>query len=451
MLEKIIRDPVHDIIAFRLDDPVEALLFSLVNTAEFQRLRRIRQLGLATLAYPGADHSRYSHSLGVLETARRMLDRLSLFVRLDPEQRTICLAAALLHDLGHGPLSHVFESVSGIRHELLTHRIVLDPDSQVHRTLFQHDTLLPEKIVAFLRRQGPRTFYHEIVSSELDADRLDYLLRDNLNTGSRYGQHDLSWLLQALAIDSTGRLAVHHKGVNAVEAYLQARYHMYRNVYYHKIVRSAEGMVRLALQRARRLAIQERLPGPAAEDPAHKALLGQRLNVAEFTDLDDVSILHCFKLWARSSDPPLARLCRGLLVRDLFKTIDLTGRYTAAQARQILAAAKTLIHDHGGDPTCDVFLDQINIPPEEPIARDSAAPTPQTAHSPATNATEHTEPFGGDDIWVIPPNNQPAVPFSSLSPIPAAFAAQLTFQRLHVAAPWKELILRNLPNFELGN
>ena len=438
MLEKIIRDPVHDIIAFRLDDPVEAMLFSLVNTAEFQRLRRIRQLGLATLAYPGADHSRYSHSLGVLETARRILDRLSQFTRLDPEQRTVCLAAALLHDLGHGPLSHVFESVSGIRHELVTHRVILDPETEVHRALTAYDALLPEKVVAFFQCAGQRTFYHEIVSSELDADRLDYLLRDNLNTGSRYGRHDLSWLLQSLAIDSAGRLAVSHKGVNAVEAYLQARYHMYRNVYYHKIVRSAEGMVRLALQRARRLAVQERLPGPPADDPAHKALLGLTLSVAEFTDLDDVSILHCFKLWARSSDPPLARLCRGLLVRDVFKTIDLTGRFTPAQARRILAASRKLIHDNGGESTCDVFLDQINVP------RDA-----EMDDAPAATANAHVDTFGGDEIWVIPADDQPSVPFSSLSPIPAAFAAQLTFQRLHVAGQWKELLLKNLADFQI--
>ncbi|MEA2710839.1 MAG: uncharacterized protein QOF78_3440, partial [Phycisphaerales bacterium] len=112
MSEKIIRDPVHDIVAFRLDRPLDALLFRLVNCAEFQRLRRIRQLGMASLAYPGADHSRYSHSLGVMETARKILDQLSQSFTIDPNGRTICVVAALLHDLGHGPFSHVFERVS---------------------------------------------------------------------------------------------------------------------------------------------------------------------------------------------------------------------------------------------------------------------------------------------------------------------------------------------------
>src|SRR5687767_15944428 len=131
--EKIIRDPVHDVIAFRTDRPAEALLFRLINSAEFQRLRRIRQLGMASLAYPGADHSRYSHSLGVMETARKILDQLKrdFAKKIDEEGETVCLVAALLHDLGHGPFSHVFERVSGIHHEGFTRRLVMDPESEV--------------------------------------------------------------------------------------------------------------------------------------------------------------------------------------------------------------------------------------------------------------------------------------------------------------------------------
>ena len=139
MPEKIIRDPVHDVIAFQLQRPMDAMLFRLINAAEFQRLRRIRQLGLASLVYPGADHSRYSHCLGVMETARQMLGHLGQSIRIEEADATACLAAALLHDLGHGPLSHVFEHVSNVPHEKLTLMIIQDSGSEVHRALHEHD------------------------------------------------------------------------------------------------------------------------------------------------------------------------------------------------------------------------------------------------------------------------------------------------------------------------
>src|SRR3954469_16865355 len=178
MSEKIIRDPVHDVIVLRTDRSLEALLFRLLNVPQVQRLRRVRQLGLASLAYPGADHSRYSHSLGVMETARKMVDQLRASYSIDPEAEKVCLVSALLHDLGHGPFSHVFERVSGIHHEELTRRVILDPESEVHRVLTEHDGRMPRRIVDFLDCRPKRTFFCDIISSQLDADRFDYLIRD---------------------------------------------------------------------------------------------------------------------------------------------------------------------------------------------------------------------------------------------------------------------------------
>src|SRR5256714_2740162 len=123
MSEKIIRDPVHDVIVLHTEHPLEALLFRLLNAPPVQRLRRVRQLGMASLAYPGADHSRYSHSLGVMQTARRMLEQLRHSVPVDEGEETVLLSACLLHDLGHGPFSHVFERVSGVEHEGITRRV----------------------------------------------------------------------------------------------------------------------------------------------------------------------------------------------------------------------------------------------------------------------------------------------------------------------------------------
>ena len=418
MAEKIIRDPVHDVIAFRLERPVDALLFKLLNAAEFQRLRRIVQLGMASLAYPGADHSRYSHSLGVMETARKMLAQLRLSHPIDEEMETVCLTASLLHDLGHGPFSHVFERVSDIAHEKLTQRLVADPESDVHQILAAHDRELPAKVLRFFRCEPSRTFLHDILSSQLDADRFDYLLRDNLMTGSRYGNYDLRWLIHALTIDpGSGRLAVTWKGISAAEDYLQSRYQMYRNVYFHKVVRSAEGMVRLALQRAKRLAVQDRLEWPPRDHTVYKALLGQRLTIGEFTDLDDVSVMHCFKLWTRAEDAPLAGLCRGLLFRKVFKTIDLS-HLSETEAREKFTATQHAVTAAGGDGRYDLFLDEPSDTPYE------------------TYGPEHCPE--GRDIGVLNPAGK-LLELRDISPLPEALNRQLMFRRLHILPAWREL------------
>jgi HD superfamily phosphohydrolase len=419
MPEKIIRDPVHDVIAFRLSRPIDALLFKLLNAAEFQRLRRIRQLGMTALAYPGADHARYSHSLGVMETARKMLQRLGESFKIDEGDATACLCAALLHDLGHGPFSHVFEQVSGVSHEELTHRVILDPATDVNRILREHDPALPQAIVDMICCRPTRTFLCDLLNSQLDADRLDYLLRDNLMTGSRYGNYDLRWLLQALTIDTaTNRLAVTVKGISAVEAYLQSRYHMYRNVYFHKVVRSGEGMVRLALQRARRLAVQGRLNWAREENPVCKLLLGVALETEEFTDLDDISVTHCFKLWAHGDEPTLAKLCNGLLYRRLFKTIDLSHIEDPQRISTILQAVGQAIAAAGGDAGYDLFYDEPSDRPYETVP-------PGAGDGPTGILVVN---FAGD-----------SQDFAAISPLVGALNRQLWFRRLHVAAEWRAL------------
>jgi uncharacterized protein len=428
MSEKIIRDPVHDVIAFRTDRPMDALLFRLVNAAEVQRLRRIRQLGMASLAYPGADHSRYSHSLGVMETARKMLNRLREFFRVDAEMECVCLTGALLHDLGHGPFSHIFERVSGVRHEEMTRRVIEDPDSDVHRILREHDRELPNRLIAFLAGQPRRTFFNDIIASQLDADRFDYLLRDNLMTGSQYGGFDLGWLLMALTVDEKSNcLAVTHKGISAIEDYLQSRYHMYRNVYFHKVVRSAEGMLRLALQRARRLAVQDRLPWPPRDNYVYKALLGQNLTTGEFIELDDIAMLQCFKLWMVGEDQTLAQLCRGLLFRKLFKVIDLSSVKDPAKFTRIRQVVEETIGIGGGDPAYDLFFDE-----------------------PADTSEDHLSMTGafycGDGIRVRDIHGRMRN-IAEISPLVHALDRQLSFKRLHMVEQWKPAVLQMLESF----
>jgi HD superfamily phosphohydrolase len=417
MREKIIRDPVHDVIAFRLEKPGDALLWELVQSPEVQRLRRVRQLGLANLAYPGADHSRYVHSLGVLEMCRRILDQLARDVTIDFADRVAISVAALLHDLGHGPFSHVFERVSGIHHEVVTRRVISEEDSEVHRLLARFNPALPARVSRLLegKEGGPR-FFKEVISSQLDADRLDYLLRDDLMTGSRYGQYDLQWLLRSLTVDSaSGRLAVSYKGVSAVEGYLQSRHHMYRNVYFHKVVRTGEGMLRLALQRARRLAVQDRLPG--GDVALNKALLGQKLTMPEMLGLDDVSVLHCFKLWATHEDAVLASLCHGLLFRKLFKTLELPNEADPESAANMLKRAADAVAAAGGDIGYDLFYDEPSHTPYEALSSE--------------------DPAGVAEIQMLDRHGQ-LRPFTSASPFGASLK-HFAFRRIHVKPEYRNL------------
>jgi uncharacterized protein len=418
MPEKIIRDPVHDIIAFRLERPVDALLFKLINAREFQRLRRIHQLGIASLAYPGADHSRYCHCLGVMEIARQMLWHISLDTNIEQGDQTACLAAALLHDLGHGPLSHVFEEIGNVDHEDQTQWLILNAQSDVHRILREHDPALPEMVARFLAGNVRRRFFADILASQLDADRFDYLLRDNLMTGSHYGAFDLNWLLRTLRVDDkSSRLAVTAKGLSAVEAYLQARYHMYRNVYFHKVVRTGEGMLKLALRRARRLAQQDRLPGLSRNDPAYKAVVGGQLTLEEFTDLDDISLMQLLKLSVNCDDPILSRLCHGILYRRLYKTIDVTAIDDPNRLRSITERASAAVKKAGGDPDYHLFYDEPRDTPYE--------------------IYDGTNP--DSDIPIQTRDGQLAS-FAALSPLTPALSRQLMFRRFHVAEEYRSVV-----------
>jgi HD superfamily phosphohydrolase len=335
---KIIRDPVHNIIPFA-DDDCDRLLLSLINTKEFQRLRRIKQLGLSQLVFPGADHSRFAHSIGVMQFARRMLDRLAQ-VRpkcVDDEKRVIVLAAALLHDVGHGPFSHAFEKITGDKHEKRTLEIIRSDETEVNSVLREFDRRLPEKLAVFFdeemgedTREGAVVppYLTQVVSSQLDADRFDYLLRDSYATGTEYGRFDHEWLLQHLDVDEPrGRLFLHAKALLAAETYVFARYHMYRNVYYHKTTRAAEVMLRLMLQRYKQLLDDAgnenaRIQIVRSAPPAVREAFTKAIHLNDYLLLDDHSLTEFAKGCATCGDRVLAELASGVLHRRLFKAID---------------------------------------------------------------------------------------------------------------------------------
>jgi HD superfamily phosphohydrolase len=379
---KIFRDPVHNIIAFDAADPVEAVLFELVCTQTFQRLRRIRQLGLAHLIYHGAEHSRFSHSLGVAHVARRIvsqIQRQSYLTR--DEDRLEVLSAALLHDIGHGPFSHAIEKVTGVAHEAYTAHMIEDPDSDVHKVLARVDAGLPGRLLAYFgpRERFPRThqFMLDIVSSQLDADRQDYILRDGLATGVKIGVYDSERILSMLEVwqspdERSRRLAVSYRAKEAVEDYLIARFHMFKQVYLHKAVRAAEKMLEAALRRAAELYRAGATFDPPLGQHAQALLSGQQLDAHQFVQLDDTDIWVWLKGWRHHDDPILSSLSAGLLDRNLYKTVDLDREDPVVVARTI-DRAESLARELGLDPRYTVLVDRASDTPYRPYDPSSGA------------------------------------------------------------------------------
>src|SRR4029079_3201754 len=254
MSERIYRDPVHNIIRLRTDNREGELMMRLIDAPEFQRLRRIKQLGLGLYTYQGAEHSRFTHSLGAFHLMSRVLDRLSEKYSINEDDRTAARAAALLHDVGHGSFSHVMEKVLGLHHERWTVEAVLSEATEIGQLLRSHSPELPGKVAAIIEGKFQPAALAQLVSSQLDVDRMDYLLRDSLMTGAKYGIYDLEWIINALAIDEAAdRIYVEARGLYAVEEYLQARYYMFRQVYFHRTLRSAEAALRSIIRRALRM------------------------------------------------------------------------------------------------------------------------------------------------------------------------------------------------------
>ncbi|MBI2568505.1 MAG: HD domain-containing protein [Candidatus Schekmanbacteria bacterium] len=369
---KLFRDPIHDIIAITPDGDDGRLLLRLVDTREVQRLRRIRQLGLTNVVYHGADHSRFAHSMGVAHLAQRMLRQLARRgVDISADDRLVTLAAALLHDVGHGPFSHVLERFTGADHEGRSAGLVQDPDSQVHAALSDFDPSLPEAIVGRLTGDdGAPQFLHEIVSSQLDADRLDYILRDGHATGVKIGSFDLQRILAMLDVHNN-HLAVHEGAREAVEGYLLARFHMYTQVYLHRTSRSAERMLRAALERAGALHRDGYAFSWWPGGTMGKLLAGEAIAPAAFADLDDADVWLCFKNWEREADRVLAEICSGLLYRGLWKTFSLpVGDRESANA--LVGEARARAAALGFDPDYDVLVDESKDSPYQPMTGDPA-------------------------------------------------------------------------------
>jgi HD superfamily phosphohydrolase len=349
------RDPVHNIISLDESKPEDRLIVDLIDSAEFQRLRRIKQLGLALYTYQGAEHSRFTHSLGVMHVMTRALALMGSHHPVSDESRVVGRAGALLHDLGHGPLSHVVEKVFRFHHEDWTRRIVLDQSTEVNQILRGFDKELPEKLASLYQHNYSPAFVSQLVSSQLDCDRMDYLLRDSLMTGAKYGMYDLEWVLHALRLDEAcDRIFVEAKGLFAVEEYLQARYYMFRQVYFHRTLRSAEAVLISALNRARFLISTGKLRFSVPGSPFEKMLLGEEATTAEYLQLDDTDLAFRVKEWSRDEDGILADLSSRLLHRRLFKAIDLG----STMSERFWSEAAELVSEAGFDPQYYLITDR---------------------------------------------------------------------------------------------
>lgn len=312
--EKVFKDPVHKYIYVQ-----DSIIWDLINAREFQRLRRIRQLGTSYLTFHGAEHSRFSHSMGVYEITRKIISQFMRAGYADwpAEERLVCLCAALLHDIGHAPFSHSIESVMQTDHEDWSCRLILG-DTEVNQVLRTAGLEFPAKVAAVISKTYEPMIAVSLISSQLDADRMDYLLRDAYFTGVHYGTFDLERILRVLR-PYKGKIVVKESGMHAVEDYLMSRYQMYQQVYFHPVTRGSEIILHNIVQRAADL-FNTGYKFRYMLSPM-EAWFGGGLSVEQYVMLDEAFLQTAIAQWSQEQDIILSDLCHRFLNRRLFQYI----------------------------------------------------------------------------------------------------------------------------------
>ncbi|QFF97887.1 HD domain-containing protein [Psychrobacillus glaciei] len=312
--EKVFKDPVHRYIHVH-----DQVIWDVIGAKEFQRLRRIKQLGTTYVVFHGAEHSRFNHSLGVYEIVRRIVDdSFSGRPEWDESERLVVLCAALLHDLGHGPFSHAFENVFGLDHEKFTGAILLG-DTEVNEILKRVSPDFPQKVADVIAKTYSNKQVVSLISSQIDADRMDYLQRDAYFTGVSYGHFDMERILRVMR-PREDQVVIKSSGMHAVEDYIMSRYQMYWQVYFHPVSRSAEVILTKILHRAKALSEKEY---DFKQQPTHfKSFFDETFSLKDYLALDEGVLMTYFQLWMTEEDPILADLCDRFVNRKLFQYIE---------------------------------------------------------------------------------------------------------------------------------
>ncbi|MGE5701507.1 MAG: HD domain-containing protein [Clostridia bacterium] len=344
--EKVFKDPVHRYVHVR-----EKLIWDLIDSPEFQRLRRIRQLGTSYLTFHGGEHSRFNHSLGVYEIMRRILETFEGRIKLTREEELLCLCAALLHDVGHGPFSHSFEKVFRFHHEEWTYKI-LTGNTGINRILRTVSPQFPQKVAEVIAKTYDNRLIISLVSSQIDADRMDYLLRDAYYTGVNYGNFDIERILRVMRPHEEG-IVFKYSGMHAVEDYIMSRYQMYWQIYFHPVTRSAEVVLNKIFQRAKQLYIEG---FPFQREPIDLyPFFQENIALEDYLALDESVAFFYMHQWSKDTDPILSDLCNRFLNRNLFQYVECNPR-----DYRRLKELKQLFSEAGIDPSYYLEVDSIS-------------------------------------------------------------------------------------------
>lgn len=355
--EIVFRDPVHDYIHVR-----HQIILDLIDSKEFQRLRRIKQLGTSQYTFHGAEHSRFSHSLGVYELARKISDRFASNYsdEWDDSERLVTLCAALLHDIGHGPFSHTFEQIFNTDHERFTIEIILDENTEVNAILRRVSPDFPNEVASVITQEYPNPQVVQLISSQIDADRMDYLQRDAYYTGVTYGNFDLSRILRVIRPHKDG-IAFQYQGMHAVEDYIVRRYQMYMQVYFHPVSRGMEVTLDRLLTRAKDLYHAGKLP---SEIPFLEPFFENDYTVHDYLRLDDNVLTYAISMWVNSEDRYLSTLAKMVLNRQPLKSVEFNQERDAKTVEYLRDLVNELFYDrkyftmtnHSSDISYDYLL-----------------------------------------------------------------------------------------------